>query len=394
VTLRALTIVALVLCTGLTSAPLFAETRDVEARGEAAGGGEPARVQAIDAALAQALGSTLAEVVPAAQRRTHGKAINDKIVRHARRFVSGFRVLDQGESEGRLRLRLVARVDMDKLRDALGELGIELAEPGPATAPRPKMIVLVHATIGDDTAASFGERGQDGGPAGQALVRALRELGFDIVNTAGRAVPVSRETPQGLPLSDQAAAEMARQAGAGGAFVVGLRAEPDGQIRGTSQAGARGRAAIRVLDLAGRAGVVARAEIAGAGFADSMDQALAAAAADLITRLVLAVAPHLAQHWPPALAAGDEMLIEVDGVSGWQHVRPLMEHLAGTRGIDRVWPRHLGRRGVILGVATSMDRRRVAAALRRATVPGAAISVHSSGDAGLRISLQSAEAQP
>jgi hypothetical protein len=387
---RTLSIVALVLCTALTSAPLFAETRDVEARGEAAAGGVSARVQAIDAGLAEALGTTLAEVVPAAQRRTHARAINDRIVRRARLFVSGFRVLEQTENAGRLRLRLVARVDMDKLRDALDELGVELAEP--STATRPKMIVLVHATIGDDTAASFGERGQDGGPAGKALVRALGELGFDIVNAAGRGVPVSRETPRGLPLSDQAAAELARQAGAGGAFVVGLRAEPDGPIRGTAQAGARGRAAIRVLDLAGRASVVTSAEITGAGFADSLDQALAAAAADLIARLVLAVAPHLAERWPPALSTGDEMLVEIDGVSGWQQVRPLVQHLAGTRGVNRVWPRHLGRHGVILGVATSMDRRRVAAALRRATLPNAAISVHSRGDTGLRISIS--EAQP
>lgn len=386
-------VLLLILCGA--GARAHADTRTVEAAGEAAGAGD-ARVRAIDTALADAVSRVLVELVPEDARQRHRKPLADDIVRRARLYVTSFRVLEESQAEGRVRLRLVAELDLDKLRAKLTELGVSSAPAVPAAAgrSRPRVVVLLHAALGDDVATTFGERGGDGGVAGRALTQELRDYGFDVVAAAGSAPPVSRETEPGVPLAGAAAAELARRAGAGGAFVIGVEAGLDGPIRGTRLVGARGRAVLRVIDARGEVAELARAEVSGAGFGAAAEEAMSRAVRELSSRMLRAVSSTLVEVWPPVITSDEAILVEVVGVRGWQAVRALIEHLAATQGVVRVWPRHLGTRGVILAVATDMDRQRVASALKRAELPWGRVSVSAWGDSGLRVSVDGDGARP
>lgn len=374
--------------------PAAADTRSIEARGQAPAGSESARVAAIDAALAEAVSQILGELVTPELRRRHGKVLTDEVIKRARRYVASFTVVDENEAEGTYHVRVKARVDLDKLGAALGELGIAAGQvqASPGARTRPRVVVLVHASLGNTVTTTFGESKDEGGPPGRALMTAVRERGFEIASAQGASLPIAAEAPQGVPVSDQAAAEIARKAGAGGAFVIGLQAEVDGPIRGTSQTGARGRASMRVLEL-GDAGMrlVFQDQVKAAGFADSADDALAQTSLALVSRLVQAMTRPVADHWPLVRTSDDVLLVDVQGFQAWQPVRALVDYLAGTRGITRVWPRHVGKSGVILAVDTELDRKRVASALRRAQIAGGELRIDNWDDRGLRVTISGQE---
>src|SRR5690606_23276817 len=73
--------VALVLV--LAGAQAHADTRRMEATGEAPSGTGDARVRAIDAALADAVSRALDDMVPADARQRHRKELTDGVVRRA-----------------------------------------------------------------------------------------------------------------------------------------------------------------------------------------------------------------------------------------------------------------------------------------------------------------------
>lgn len=383
-----------------------ADTIRIEARGQSdtRDAAEPAaaRTRALDAAFAAALEQALAELIAPAVRARHQREIGTEVLRRARLFIASYKVLEEGEIEGQRVVRITATVDLDKLRDKLAERGIEAAaEPGevaeesaPASRARPKVVVLLHAVVGETTATTFGQRGDDGGVPGRTLIQNLREQGFEVLSAAGAAAPVSREAPQGVPLDDAAAGIMARQAGAGGAFVLGLQALPDGLIRGTRLVGAQARAVVRVLDAedSGSATLVAKAVVQSASFAESLEEAQSAAAAEVATRALLAVTQTVADRWPPRITADDALIVEIRGYRGWSSVDAIIKGLSGTRGIERVWPRRLGKQGVALAVVTELGRGRVAAALKRVALPGGTLVVKALGERGLSVDIDDAAA--
>lgn len=387
----------------IADTPPKTATIEVDAAGEVTfdAGDEPAaahdaaRVRAIDNALADAVGRGLLQMVEPGVRKRFRKPINTRIVRRARRFVAGFKVLEESAIEGVYRLRIRARVDAEAVRDALAELGVS-SDPADdadvASQPRPKVAVLLHATLGTDTQTTFGQIGGRGGPAGRALAARLLASGFETVEAKGIDVPIARERPQGVPLSDDAAAEIARAARVGGAFVVGVKAQRDGVIRGTALVGALARASVRVIDVGdGSASLVTQVDVEGAGFGDDESAALSNAAADAVERAMRAIMATLVAYWPPLIASGDDMLVEVRGFRDWVPVQAIVKGLASHRGIKRVWPRQLGRRGIVLAVATSLGKRRVASLISRLNVPSMDIKVRSSSDGGLLIKLIDAE---
>lgn len=401
----------------LLATPAMAQERAVEARGSADssdGDIRAARVRAIDNALADAVGQALADTLDARARARHRKTLNAEIVRRARRFVAGFQVQSEASDDDRYRVRIRARVDMDKLTARLGELGIETRVPngqgagpdagqgtdqpmGGASEPRPKVVALIHTTLGERVHTSFGTQGASDGPGAKTVIDRLDEQGFTVTSAIGAEVPAARERPAGIPLSDAAAATIAARVGAGGAFVLGVKSWREGPIRATSLVGALATASIRVVDLRGPSGgesggesggqVLASAEVRAAGFGETEEQALADAAARAAERAVRAVMAAAVAHWPPSINADDAMLVEVRRYRGWSDIRALRKQLENTHGITRVWPRQLGRRGVVLAVSTDINRRRVAAALRKVILEGARVDTRARGDRDLLVNL-------
>lgn len=391
----------------LMSGPAMAEERAIVVRGAAdlGAGAEAdirdARVRAIDTALAAAVGRALADLLDDKTRKRNRQLLNAELVKRARRYVAGFKVLAEEADGDRYRVRIRARLDLDTVRARLLELGIERdSSAEPSSEPRPKVTVLTHATLGERVEVSFGSQGRARGASFQTVITHLDEQGFTTVAAVGTEAPAARELPPGVPLSDEAAAEVARAVGAGGAFVVGVKAWREGPIRATSLIGALATATIRVVDVpggsdggsngasTGRANLLAQAEVRAAGYGPTEDQALADASARAAERAMRAVIKAVIDYWPPQVAsAEDALLIEVRGYRTWRDVRALHKQLADTQGITRTWPRQLGRSGVVLAAETKLSRRRVAAALRRTALSDARVSTRRQGEGRLLVTI-------
>jgi hypothetical protein len=230
---------------------------------------------------------------------------------------------------------------------------------------------------------------------GREVASLLRVRGFTVAGEVDTAVGTTTGAAAGdaAALTDGAAADMARRAGAGGALVIRMELEDGGAIRGTDLRGGGGHAAVRVLEI-GDSGLIERvaaAKVKGAGFAETSDGALAAAGSELVSRLVAAVAKPMTERWPAPLSAGDEgnlVLIEVRGYRDWAAIGALTSQLRGNPDIRRVWPRRLGSQGVVLAVAGELGRRRVAALVRRTKAENTRMDVTSWGENGLTVTLR------
>lgn len=382
------------------------ETLTVEAPGEADAEDEKARTRAIDRAFVAAVEQVVEERVDEDIRRQHRRDLRRKVIRRARRFVKSFKVLEEVERDDRLHVKVRARIDLDKLDEGLREIGIEVTEgaasrdpagndsTGSTGGPRPRVMVLLEVSADGEARQTFGSDPGDGGAAGQALVRALELAGFEIVAPPGGDVLGSdedRDSPaKGLPLSDLAAGEMARRAGAGGVFVVGIASKPAGMIRGTRLVGATSRARVRLLDVTGEGeGLVVAAGKQGVGFADSAEAAMETSAIAAVSRLVDGIAARVTEYWPASVQVGGAVIIAVKGYRAWPSVAAVIKHLQKTRGVDRVWPVSLGNRRVSLAVETTLEQRRLISAIRKANVPSArGISVKTRGERELEIRIR------
>jgi hypothetical protein len=371
---------------------VIAESVTIEASGEARLGSR-ARSQALDRAFVAAVDQVLGHLVTADVRAARERDIDREILRRARRFVDSFQVLDEREADGNLRVRASVRIVQRALIETLDELGIERYRARDAVdyrdAGRPKVVVLLAATDGQSTAATFGSRGGDGGPAGRRLVAELGKRGFEVVSAAGESVPVSREIPEGLLLSDEVAADLATRLGAGGALVVGVEAEPSGRVRGTRLRGAEGKASLRVVDSSG-ARLVTRSVSRGAGYGESEDEALARAAEDAAGRAMREVADEVASYWPAPARASDALTVTIRGAASWAPIQSIAERIVGIPGVAEVAPLGFDRGHVVLAVTTDLGVERIAAAARSADLGGLRIRTQARGARELAIEVQGA----
>jgi hypothetical protein len=369
----------------------------LEVAGEAPASAQDARTRALDAAFAEAVTQALPRLVAPQVQRQRSEDIGRVTVRRARRFVSSYRVLEESTRGERLQVRIAAQVDLDALRAALADIGIEPRtggtaspgspgtpggiEPAPRGAPGALLLVRTHVTGGGPAPGD-----DDGGAAAQGLARQARELGFAVrrpvlQSDASRARSrAASDDARALPFDDDAAAELGQEAGAACVIVAGLELAPAVRIRGTRLHGVAGSARVRVLDVrSGAAEVVAEAEVSGGGFSNAPDTALEQAQSALGQRLLDgAVSELVASHFRPVVATEGALLVEVRGYTGWQDVEAIMTQLARTSGIERVWPRRVGS-ALILAVDTDADgeraQRRVASILERMSLPTAAFEV-------------------
>lgn len=408
-------LIASVLVSAVLASSLFARPAHAgdmvgyEVTGEATESEATARSQALDQAFASAVERALADVLSPEMRRKHRKSIHANIVRRARLHVISYRVNKQTSVEGKLTLQVGVLIDRDRVREALGKLGIDhkRASATPAPGGRPKVVVLLHATVAGKTHVTYGSAptGRDGGEAGRAFIAELKRRGFDVVASTGTP-EVSRNPEPGLPFDDQAALAMALRAKAGGAFVVGIEVREGGAIRGTRLRGATGRAHLRLLDTAkGHAKVVARATVDAGGFGADAGAAAAHAATTLGGKAISSVGTIAQRHWPttPALGLGtsDGLAIVVRGDLSWTAVTALLATLRAATDVSAAEARRfrpgevvLVVRGPITNLAEAAAVSRAAAIVKGATITGYTVTAAAEGGNTLAVTMAAAKATP
>lgn len=349
------------------AAPLRAEDlRELSTVGRAADASE---ARALDDAFSAAVERVLGELLTPDALRRHGELLRRELVARPRRYVASYTVQQRRAVEGALALRVLVRVDRDRVREALVARGID---PAAGSAPagdtgRPPLVVLLKATAGEETVTTFGSTGGDGGAAGRAAARELETRGFDVTSAAGTRAPTETgETGDSLlPLGDDAAAALAGELGAGGALVVGVQAAGDGPIRGTRLRGAVARASVRVIDARSGA-LVARIASEGSGYGADEVAAAGAAQEEAIAAALVAVEQALRAYWPIPVAAGEHTLVGIRGAVTWSPVAAVIQRLASTPGVIAVHPRRVRGDRVVLAVETRLRPEEIVAAVRRA----------------------------
>jgi hypothetical protein len=119
--------------------------------GSAAATDADARTRALDAAFASAVTEAVADLA-GKNARAQAAAVDREIVRRARRFVASFAVTTEHPGADRFEVDVDVRIDRDKVRTRLLELGVGLAdappvEPGPP-AIQPRAATLLYRVTG------------------------------------------------------------------------------------------------------------------------------------------------------------------------------------------------------------------------------------------------------
>lgn len=375
--------------TAFGSSALAQSTASITARGSAEAGdassGRSARDVAIDRAFADAVSQQVARELTTSERRRVRAGIDRDIVRRARLFVRSYKVTAEEAIEGRQVVTIAAVLDLGKLGEALGKLGVTVGDTARRPAPvadgaRPSIALIVHASRGATVDTTFGARGGAGGPAGTSLAAQLDALGFRVASTRGVTAAASTDAVAELPVGDSAAIELARSVGAGGAVVVGIDVASDGPIRATQLRGAAGRAAVRVLDV-GSGAVVMSASLDAAGIG-AADAAAIDAVAAMLGRLVGERAgAAMTGHWPSAIAAsGNGRVVVVRGAARWASVDAVQRRLGAIPGNRGVSLGRLQSGVVVLVIDTGLSASELARQLGSVALPLGTASARAVGD--------------
>lgn len=246
------------------------------------------------------------------------------------------------------------------------------------TSSGPTAVLLLKTSSAQGSTASFGRSAVP-----SAAARALREpfeaQGMRFVRAAGVAVNLG-DPPGGLPLSDAAAIDMARQAGASVCVVVGIGLRAVGKIRATQLVAHEARLRIRVLD-AGAGAVVADTSTKRFGYAPDADQAAGSAQAASIAALGKSLDGKLRARWPAqAAASGSALTLQIGGAQGWRPVASILKQLAASKGIKFVHALAIQGSQVRLSVSTAMSAASLVALLQRTRIHQGTISVISAGN--------------
>jgi hypothetical protein len=376
-------------------APAVAHAEDVASypvAGEAdAGVGDAAsRGAAVDDAFGRATAAALAELVSADVRAAKKDLLDQEILGHARRWVPTYKVTSDTTDGGRRQLAVTVKVDRDKLRARLAELGLHVeAAPPPADAPtRARTVtVLLRVARGEgDAKATYGVGADKEVPGSLAVAAALRAGGFTL-----RGAPSSGPAahPDGdLPLEDDDAIALAGDVRADVAAVVGVRLSPATVIRGVAERAQVATAHVRLLDRA-RHATLGDGQAVAAGLGDDRQVGLAAAerAAGLATAAALPPRPH-ALAVPTGSADDDGPLHAEDGVvlvrlparTSWGMLVAEQKHLAAGHGVTGATLRRISARGWVLAVATDQGVAKIAALARKAPATDTQATVKLTGD--------------
>jgi hypothetical protein len=353
-----------------------------DADGEADAAGADPRVAALDAAFAQAVTQAVSDLLDADVRKRHRAAITEHIVGRARLWVARFSVRRDDTADGRRQLAVTVRVDRDKLRARLAELGIAAEGSGAAAAEGDgarAAVILLRVTEPRGVRASFGASAEREPPGYGALAAAVRAAGYAI-QRAPAAGPAARSDGE-LPLDDAAAGALAASARAELAAIAGVAVGDPVAVRGQPTIAVLVSARVRAIagdQLAGQgAGAIAARGSEGAAVTAAIDRALGAAAAEAFpavgARLARAAASAPRDDAP--VAEPGVVLVRVAPRTPWGLVAAQIKWLAGAKGVRRAVLRRLSPGGWVIGVTTAEPIERIAQIARKAPAPDASVKV-------------------
>ena len=351
-----------------------------QAEGSAATTDSDARTHALDVAFAAAVTEAVADLAGTAAR-AQADAVDREIIRRARRFVASFSVTDQRSTGADLILDVAVKVDRDKLRVRLGELGVVLAvtptSPTPPRVARRRATVLLRVTGLGRPLSTFGSAATADVPGLAAVGVALDRAGFAVVSSSA-AGPAPADDG-GLPVDDSGARALAADARADVAVVVGIAVGDAGPVRGVPTWAAPATAQVRVLDVATGA-VLSEARLAtgavGKADRERLPVAAAEAAAAAVITAGLSLAPPRAAPIVdgPPIAAARGVTVRIRGAAPWPTVTAIRARLASAPGDARVTFAGVARGQVALAVE-GLSAARIAGHLRTADDLDVAIEV-------------------
>jgi hypothetical protein len=378
----------------LTAMPAFAEDLVAyQAEGDAPAASSDARVMALDEAFANAVTSALSELV-AADTRTARKAELDKeLVTRARLWVAKFSVTKDETVEDRRELTVSVRIDRDKLRAKLTELGIAMKETAPVTPPGPggdataasaarTATVLLRVMTPAGIRADYGAAADKDVPGLAALTNVLRTNGFAV-----RRAPAAGPTPTGdseLPLSDDEADALANDAKADVVAIAGVKVGAPVAVRGQATTASLVTAHVRIVDRADKKVIGQGVSTAGAKGADpgyAIDRALVGAAIDVMPPAAarLSAAGTFSGEDTPVVEPGI-VLVRLPARTPYAMVLLEQKYLAGAKGVRSATLRRLSPGGWVLGVATGEPTEQVARIAKKAPASDTSASVKIVGD--------------
>lgn len=371
-----------VLALVLAAAPAAAEVVTYEARGRADDGAADARTAALDAAFAVAVTEAVADLSGAAARAKAGE-VDREIIKRARKFVASFQVVSQSSAGGALELEVAVRVDLDKVRAKLGELGVAVRAVTPKPieqAPRGKKTatVLMRVVGASRVSATFGAAATDDVPGLARISEALGAAGYAIVPASAAGPPIGEEDE--LPVDDTGARALGGDARADVAVVVAIKVGEVGIVRGVPLRAVPASAHIRVVDV--RTGSVleeTRVQSGAWGLDERLPRVAAEAAAGAAASAAWAPArkPATAPGTTPEITAARGVTVRIRGDQPWSAALAIKARLAAAPGVERVTWAGMGADQIVLAVAGA-SASKVAGQIR--TTDGLSARVDVSGD--------------
>jgi hypothetical protein len=364
-----------------------------QAEGDAPSSSTDARVMALDEAFANAVQSALVELVSAETRTARKAELDKELVGRARLWVAKFSVTKDETVEDRRELTVSVRIDRDKLRARLGELGIAMKETGAtpagtgggdttAAAAARTATILLRVMTPAGIRADYGPSAEKDVPGLAALTNVLRTNGF-AVRRAPAAGPAATGDSE-LPLSDEEAAGLANEAKADVVAIAGVKVGQSVPVRGRATTGALVTAHVRIVDrkenkVLGQG--VASAGAAGADPGYAIDRALAGAAADVLPPATakLNAASAFSGEDAPVAEAGI-VLVRLPVRTPYASVLLEQKFLAGAKGIRAATLRRLSPGGWVIGVATAEPIEQIARIAKKAPSSDTTASVKIVGD--------------
>ena len=322
--------------------------------------------------------------------RTSRKGELDKeIIGHARVWVVKYAVTKDETGEDRRELTVSVRIDRDKIRSRLTELGIATKDasqtPTPTgdQAPQKTITILVRVAAPGALRADYGAGADKDTPGVSALTTLLRNAGFAV-----RRAPASGDPKAAI--SDDEAVALASDAKADSVAVASVTVGDKVPVRGQPTTASLVTAELRILDkakkLMGQASGSAAAR--GDDTAYAVDHALLAAAADVMpppaTKLSQAGA-YQGEDTP--VPESGVVLLRLAAKTPYTLVLAEQKYLAGAKGIRAATIRRLSPGGWGIGVTTSEPIEQIARIAKKPPASDTSSAVKIVGDV-IEVALQ------
>jgi hypothetical protein len=349
-------VLALVL---LTSLPAYAE--DIvayQAEGDAPTTSTDPRVMALDEAFARAVTTALGELVDGALRTQRKGELDKEIIGHARLWVAKYSVTKDETIDGRRELTVMVRIDRDKVRAKLGELGIATQSTTPVLPPETGMKTITVLMRKDPPSA---------------LTTVLRGAGFAV-----RRAPA---LPDG-ELSDDAADALAAEAKADTYVVANVAIAPPVAVRGQPMSSSLVTAELRMFDRPKKliAQATGLAATRGEDSNYAIDRALLAAAADVLPPPPMKLQAGAFQGDDRPIGEPGVVLVRLPAKTPYSQVLAEQKYLAGAKGVRAATLRRLSPNGWVIGVSTGEAIEQVARIAKKAPTSDTSSTVKIVGD--------------